>query len=235
LAEQLRLGAILWHHDKDAPFTKVTINKPGDTERIGLDDLIIGELKPDLVASPTPANDTFIQPYTEDETLDLVDIIVTDPDGETKVSLTLSDPAAGILQAGAVQSSAAGVWEASGTVTDVNALLANLQFVPAADYNSDLIVALEVNDAISGGGSPLTGTINLQGIDVAEDNAITVVNTNDSGLGSCAMPLNGRTAMLARILFHLISPPATQATTRQLEPLRFSRTQPCQRLLTQLL
>jgi hypothetical protein len=170
--------------DKDAPFTKVTINKPGDTERIGLDDLIIGELKPDLVASPTPANDTFIQPYTEDETLDLVDIIVTDPDGETKVSLTLSDPAAGILQAGAVQSSAAGVWEASGTVTDVNALLANLQFVPAADYNSDLIVALEVNDAISGGGSPLTGTINLQGIDVAEDNAITVVNTNDSGLGS---------------------------------------------------
>ncbi|NER35226.1 MAG: hypothetical protein F6J93_14650, partial [Oscillatoria sp. SIO1A7] len=174
-----RTGSISYFGVTDAnePFTGVTIVNP-TKDPFGLDDFIIGELKPDLVASATPANDTFIQPYTEDQTQDLVDIVVSDPDGETKVSLKLSDPAAGSLQAGTVQSSATGVWEASGTVTEVNDLLAKLQFVPAANYNSDLTIALEVSDAASGGGSPLTGTINLQGIAVNDAPNLTEAANN---------------------------------------------------------
>jgi hypothetical protein len=40
-------GSVLFFGVKDAetPFNAVTIHKPGDTERIGVDELVIGEIK----------------------------------------------------------------------------------------------------------------------------------------------------------------------------------------------
>ncbi|MDB9315366.1 S8 family serine peptidase [Spirulina sp. CS-785/01] len=154
--------------DIQTPFTGITIHKPGNTERIGLDDLIIGDLKPEvLLNTTTPPNQTLHLAYHEDTPLNLSDILVTDPDGEATVKLTLSDPNAGQLTtatSGNVTSTydaATGVWTATGAVSDLNTLLANLEFNPATNSSSNLEIASEIT---VGTGTPLTGTITLTGL-----------------------------------------------------------------------
>ena len=69
--------------------------------------------------------------FTEDQTLNLSDIVVSDADDlTTTATLTLSNPAAGTLStatSGSVTSTyngITGVWQASGSINDVN----NLQY-----------------------------------------------------------------------------------------------------------
>ena len=152
--------------DTDVPFTGITIATTEATEGIGYDNFTIGQLKPDYDnSSPIPPNQTIHQPYREDEPLDLVDIRITDPDGETTVTLTLSDPAAGRLTTGTVGSVTSsfsnGIWRASGNVTDINTLLEAVEFIPAADYSRNLNIALNISDDL---GYPLTGTIALKAL-----------------------------------------------------------------------
>lgn len=59
--------------DTDTPFTGVTVRKPADTERIGVDDLIIGQVNPNHISTPTPPNQTLNLTYTEDTPLNLSD------------------------------------------------------------------------------------------------------------------------------------------------------------------
>ena len=73
---------------------------------------------------PTATNLNTAETYTEDISLDLTDIVVTDVDSvAVTVTLTLSDPAAGSLStatAGTVTSTfSGGVWTADGATADI--------------------------------------------------------------------------------------------------------------------
>ncbi|MGV6818578.1 MAG: DUF4347 domain-containing protein [Thiotrichales bacterium] len=103
--------------------------------------------------APSATNLSAAETYLEDTPLNLTDIVVTDVDSDVTVTLTLSDTAAGALNtgtSGAVTSTfSAGIWTASGAVSDVNALLAGLTFTPAADYSSSFTIATSVTDAVN--------------------------------------------------------------------------------------
>ncbi|MCT7991018.1 SBBP repeat-containing protein [Laspinema olomoucense] len=167
--------------DTDTPFTGVTIRKPANTERIGVDDVIIGQVNPNRISTPTPPNQTLNLTYTEDTPLNLSDVVVSDPDGESTVTLTLSNPAAGVLTTGigtGQYNATTGVWTANGAVVDVNAALADLQFVPTANFNQDISIALSITDDIA---APLTGAIALQGIPVNDAPTLTTSNLTLTG------------------------------------------------------
>jgi len=118
--------------------------------------------------------------YTEDTPLNLADIVVTDPDGETTVKLTLSNPGAGILTTSTSNEFAStfdpdtGIWEASGAVADVNDLLADVQFNPVENFNDDLTIAVQVTDDNL---ASISGTINLTGIAVNDAPILTKIIT----------------------------------------------------------
>lgn len=94
--------------------------------------------------------------YIEDTTLNLIDIVVSDSDHTTTaVTLTLSDLAAGELStttSGSVTStfdSGTGLWSAAGTIADVNAVLADVSYIPALNYDSNFSIASRVSDGIA--------------------------------------------------------------------------------------
>ncbi len=139
-------------------------------------DLVISTLVTDGVATPilgtkmidgTSVNDapsasalSAAQAYTEDTTLGLTDIIVTDVDnGQVGATLTLSSASVGTLStatSGAVTSTFAnGEWEAVGPLADVNALLAGVTFTPAANVNISFTIGTSVSDGMA---AALTGT-----------------------------------------------------------------------------
>lgn len=155
--------------DTETPFTSVTlVNTNYQYDGFGVDDLIIGDIKPEALSNiVTPPNQTLHLAYREDTPLNLSNILVTDPDGAATVKLTLSDPNAGLLTtatSGNVTSTydtATGVWTASGAVSDINHLLANLEFHPVANSSVSISIATEI---AVGSGSPLTGTVELIGV-----------------------------------------------------------------------
>ncbi len=176
-------GSVLYFGiiDTESPFTGITFNNTKVTDGLGLDDLIIGEMDLEAIAtSTTPANQTSAQSYTEDTSLNLVDLVVTDPDGETTVTMTLSNPAAGGLTTGTSGDATAtfdpdsGVWSAVGAVADVNALLAAVEFEPAKNFNDDLTVAISITDDTA---EPLAGTINLTGVATNDSPELTAIST----------------------------------------------------------
>ncbi|WP_375161679.1 tandem-95 repeat protein [Bradyrhizobium sp. RDT46] len=116
---------------------------------------------------PTATNLSAAETYTEDSPLDLTDIVVADDSSTVTVTLTLSDPAAGTLStasSGAVTSTyAGGVWTASGAIADVNALLADVRFNPAANFNGSFSIATSVSDGVA---PPVTGIKTITGIAV---------------------------------------------------------------------
>ncbi len=122
---------------------------------------------------------------TEEVVFDPADITVTTNESTTTVTLTLSAAAAGafnVATSNAVTSTynaGTGIWQASGAVADVNALLAGLQFTPATDYDQNFTVAVSVDD----GNNPLqagTLTMNVTAVndapvlDSAETDKVTV-------------------------------------------------------------
>ncbi|MCY2965963.1 MAG: hypothetical protein NT069_20420, partial [Planctomycetota bacterium] len=112
-----------------------------------------------LLSSPTASNLDAVETYTEDTSLNLTDIEVSDDDStDVTVTLSLSDINAGDLStgtSGAVTSTfSSGVWTASGAISDVNSLLADLTFVPAENYNLNFTIDTSVTD---GDSAPVTG------------------------------------------------------------------------------
>ena len=101
--------------------------------------------------APTATNLSAAENYVEDTPLNLTDIVASDIDSATVTArLTLSNPAAGTLStgtSGSVTSTfAAGVWTATGSIADVNALLAAVSFNPAANFNGSFTIATSVSD-----------------------------------------------------------------------------------------
>ena len=141
----------------ESPFVTATIDSTHRSDGVAIDDLIIGKVLPEALDEPVPANGEIHQFYEQGETSDLADITVTDPDGEAFVRLILEDAAAGTLttgNAGAVTSnfdSVTGTWSARGAVDDVNALLKDVGFEPASDWERDvrIDVAVEINPLLT--------------------------------------------------------------------------------------
>ncbi len=115
---------------------------------------------------PSATNMSAPQSYTEDVSLNLTGIVVTDPDvGDViTATLTLANPAAGMLSSGGVNS-VGGVWTTSGSVASVNALLAGLVFVPSANFNSNFSITTSVSDGIA---PAITGSKMMTGIPVSD-------------------------------------------------------------------
>jgi len=100
--------------------------------------------------APSATNLNAAESFTEgDAAFSLADIVVSDPDSATvSATLTVSDPAAGALSAnnGATYDSATGVWTISDTIANVNTALANVQFTPAANHDTNFTIATAIAD-----------------------------------------------------------------------------------------
>lgn len=118
--------------------------------------------------------------YLEDAaSVAIGDIVVSDPDiGEVlTATLTLADASAGTLTTSGGGSFAAGVWSFTGSVSALNAALAAVAFVPAADYDRDTSIAVRIADGGEDGAAALTGAIMLD-----------VTPVNDAPLLAAANP-----------------------------------------------
>ena len=145
----------------------------------------------DVNEAPVATNLNTSEIYTEDTSLNLTDIVVSDVDSaNVTVTLTLSNAVAGTLNtatSGTVTSTFAnGVWTASGAIANVNALLAGLTFTPAVDFNANFSIATSVSDGVA---APLTGSKAFTGTPVNDapsfgygDGAVTT----DFGAGDIA-------------------------------------------------
>jgi len=134
--------------------------------------------------APTATNLSAPETYTEDAPLNLTDILVSDVDSaNVTVTLTLSDPTAGSVNTGTSGSvtstydASAGVWTVSGAKADVNALLADLTFTPALNYNSNFTIATSVDDGVA---PAVTGTKNMTGVAVNDAPTATNLSTAET-------------------------------------------------------
>ena len=115
--------------------------------------------------APNVANLTTSETYTKNTPLNLTDIIISDVDSSNvTATLTLSNISAGSLSTASFGAAASfynattGVWTASGTLSDVNTLLASVIFTPSANFNG----AFTINSSITDGTArPLTGSKNF--------------------------------------------------------------------------
>ena len=102
---------------------------------------------------------------TNDASVALTDIVITDVDaGETvTATLTLADTTAGTLttSGGATYDGATGIWSLGGTVADVNTALADVAFIPAANQDQNTSIAVNIVDGLEDGATAVTGTIAL--------------------------------------------------------------------------
>lgn len=113
---------------------------------------------------PTATNLTQAKAYIEDAaSVALDDIVVSDAEVGDMITarLTLANPAAGTLTTSgtATYNAGTGVWAITGTVAQVNAALAAVAFVPAANFDLDTTIATHIEDAQGVG--PADGTITL--------------------------------------------------------------------------
>ncbi|MBB1272598.1 putative Ig domain-containing protein [Psychromonas sp. SR45-3] len=118
--------------------------------------------------APTATNQTQVKSYNEgDSSVAFDNIVVTDVDmGETiTATLVLSDITSGSLSTGlfgnsaSIYNSVSGIWTVSGSVTDVNDALANVEFLPSTNNDRDVNVTTHIQDALGAG--PSDGIINL--------------------------------------------------------------------------
>ena len=96
------------------------------------------------------------QTYTPDTPLNFNDIVISDNDSDyVTLTFSLSNPAAGVLSpqtSSPVTQSynpVTGVWIASGAIKDINAVLANLVFIPNANFKGNFSIAMNVSDGIT--------------------------------------------------------------------------------------
>src|SRR5205085_11009323 len=126
--------------------------------------------------APTATNLSAAETYTEDTSLNLIDIVVGDVDNATlTATLTVSAPAVGSLSTGtsravtSTYNAGTGVWTASGAIADVNALLASVVFTPVANGNASFTIATKVSD----GALSVTGSKAVTGIAVNDAPSFT--------------------------------------------------------------
>jgi parallel beta-helix repeat protein len=135
---------------------------------------------------PNATNMTRTKPYLEDAaSVNIDDIVVTDPDvGDTiTAELTLADTSTGTLSAssgnGESYNAGTGIWTISGIVSQVNAALAAVAFLPSPDNDVDTTITTHIEDALGSG--PSDGTITL---DVTPVNDAPVVDLNGLAAGN---------------------------------------------------
>jgi hypothetical protein len=117
--------------------------------------------------APTATNLNAAETYTEDASLNLIDIVVSDVDNTTTTAkLTLSSTSVGSLStgsSGAVTSTfnaATGLWTASGLIADVNNLLAGVIFTPTSNFSGNFTIATSISDGVA---ASVTGTKAMTG------------------------------------------------------------------------
>jgi|GEM_PF-4634872 len=154
-------------------YTVMNWDYPGKWNDWGVDNAVRGIIEiPFLNTAPSATNLNAPETYTEDTVLNLTDIVVTDTDSANVIAtLTLSNPAAGSLTSGLL-ASITGVWTASGSISEVNTLLAGLTFVPTVNFNDDFTIATSVSDGIA---PAITGSKNFTGIAVNDEPEIPTI------------------------------------------------------------
>jgi Ca2+-binding RTX toxin-like protein len=160
---QTILAGIQYNNSSDTPDTTprtVTVAVNDGTDASASHDVTVNVAA--VNDAPTATNLSAPETYTEDISLNLTDIVVSDVDStDVTVTLTLSDVLAGALStatANAVTSTydpVTGIWSASGAKADVNALLAGVSFNPALDYTGTFTVTTSVSDGVA---LAITGT-----------------------------------------------------------------------------
>ena len=132
--------------------------------------------------APTAVNLNSPETYTEDTPLNLIDITVSDPDGgNVTATLTLSNPAAGVLSTAtsggitATYDADTGIWRASGPVHSVNSLLAQATFIPAPESFENFSITVRVDDGIT---TPLTGVKPITGMPVGDTPRVDDITTD---------------------------------------------------------
>lgn len=170
--------------------------------------------------------------YTEDDSnISFNNINVLSPTDILNVSLTLSDPTAGRLTTATLSGlsstyiAATGTWQASGNKASVNALLADVQFVPAANANNNFNIALTIDDTFS---TPINGTIfavstpvndipilvnNQLNISQGQTLLLTSTNLSATDVDNAASTLSFTVSNVQNGRFQLISNPGIAITT----------------------
>jgi photosystem II stability/assembly factor-like uncharacterized protein len=153
------------------------------------------------LAPPTATYLSASETYTEDTPLNLINIVVSDPDSSNvTATLTLSNTNAGSLStatSGTVTSTynaATGVWTASGPIANVNVLLAGVTFTPSLNFNANFTIATSVTD---GDFPPITGSKAMTGVPVNDPptlNAIANPAAINEDAGLQTVNLSGITA-----------------------------------------
>ena len=128
----------------------------------------------------TATNVTHAATYTEDAGAQSLGstIVVTDVDSSevNTATLTLSDLNAGVLAAtGGTFNGANGTLTLTGSVAAVNTALASLTFTPAANYDGNFTIGVNIQDGLENGTVAVTGTITVTGTAV---NDVPVANAN---------------------------------------------------------
>jgi Domain of unknown function (DUF4347)/Cadherin domain/Bacterial cadherin-like domain len=143
--------------------------------------------------APSASNLSAAETYTEDTALNLTDIVISDVDSaNVTATLTLSNTAAGSLNTGtsgtvtSTYNAGTGVWTASGSLADVNTLLAALTFTPAADFNSNFTIATSVSDGVA---PALTGTKAMTGTAVNDAPSATNLSAAETYTEDTALNL----------------------------------------------
>ncbi len=132
--------------------------------------------------APTATNLNAAENFTEDATsVSLTDIVISDVDTDATetATLTLSDKNAGVFSTatGSSFNSGTGVWTATSTLANVNILLANVTFTPAANYDKNFTIATSVTD---GTATAITETKTVTVTAVNDAPTVTSLNTAES-------------------------------------------------------
>ncbi|MEJ6080057.1 putative Ig domain-containing protein [Vibrio sp. 1-Bac 57] len=141
---------------KDAQGTTEILTSAETSEIINMNDV------------PSATNQTQVKNYIEGDSIVSFDnIVVIDVDNAETITATLvlSDTTSGSLSSGVFGSasssynSTSGIWTINGSVTDVNAALANVEFLPTANNERDVNITTHIEDALGAG--PSDGVIHL--------------------------------------------------------------------------
>ena len=147
---------------------------------------------PTNLPKPLSASDLSTEEiYTEDTPLNLKDIIVMGADSANiTATLRLSNTSVGSLSVatvGTVTSSfngSNGLWNASGNLASINALLADLIFTPSANANGNFSIATSISDGMS---PPITGSKMFIGIPLNDPPVVANPIANQSTTSGTAL------------------------------------------------
>ncbi|WP_413700513.1 hypothetical protein ACLKMH_01065 [Psychromonas sp. KJ10-10] len=146
---------------------------------------------------PTATNLNQTVPYIEgDSSVELGNIVITDVDTTETLSatLTIANTAVGSLTTGTFGSTTSsydsntGVWSVTGSLSDVNAALASVAFVPTTNNDINTSITTHIEDA--SGTGPSDGLISLNVSaenDVPSATNLTQVQSYTEGASSVAL------------------------------------------------